>query len=174
MTMDDLIAKASPELQQKVRDILPGGRAFVTDSAYRQARDVYLPALRASIHRYFADTSVAAMVFPATRVPATPIGQDPVSIGGRDTSLEALFSRNIVLGSTIGLPGLVLPAGLTAQGLPVALEFDGPHGSDRKLLTLGLSFERELGPLPAPRLDSVIASASENPASAAKAIQWIS
>jgi indoleacetamide hydrolase len=44
----------------------------------------------------------------------------------------------------------VLPAGLTARGLPVALEFDGPVGSDRGLLTLGLGFEQALGPIAPP------------------------
>jgi mandelamide amidase len=45
---------------------------------------------------------------------------------------------------------LVLPAGLTAAGLPVALEFDAPSGADRALLALGLSLEKALGPLAPP------------------------
>ena len=50
------------------------------------------------------------------------------------TALErARVARNIDPGSTAGLPGLVLPAGMTSGGLPVALEFDGPAGSDRAL-----------------------------------------
>jgi len=44
------------------------------------------------------------------------------------------MARNIAPGSTAGLPGLVLPAGMTANGLPVALEFDGPSGADRRML----------------------------------------
>jgi mandelamide amidase len=48
------------------------------------------------------------------------------------------------------VPGLVLPAGLTSAGLPVAIEFDAPASSDRALLALGLSLERALGPIPAP------------------------
>jgi indoleacetamide hydrolase len=44
----------------------------------------------------------------------------------------------------------VLPAGLTAAGLPVSLEFDAPAGSDRRLLALGLGFERALGAVPPP------------------------
>ena len=56
----------------------------------------------------------------------------------RTLPFELAVARNIAPGSTAGLPGLVLPAGLTASGLPVALEFDGPAGHDRQLLTLGL------------------------------------
>lgn len=36
------------------------------------------------------------------------------------------------------------------SGLPIGLEFDGPAGSDRKLLALGLAVEGVLGRLPAP------------------------
>ena len=38
------------------------------------------------------------------------------------------------------------------DGLPVGLAIDGPIGSDRKLLGIGLSIEFLLGVLPAPRL----------------------
>jgi mandelamide amidase len=60
-------------------------------------------------------------------------------------------ARNIAPGSTAGLPGLVLPVGLTAQGLPVSLEFDAPPASDRALLALGVSLEHTLGAIPAPK-----------------------
>jgi indoleacetamide hydrolase len=47
---------------------------------------------------------------------------------------------------------LVLAAGIVPGGLPIALEFDGQAGSDRSLLALGLSLERVLGAVPAPKL----------------------
>jgi mandelamide amidase len=111
-----------------------------------------LPALRSLYQEYFARTGVTAIVFPATLVPAPLIGQDTsVDIGGRSIAFVTAVARNIAPGSTSGIPGLVIPAGLT-RGLPVALEIDGPAGSDRALLALGLSVERALGPLPAPRI----------------------
>jgi mandelamide amidase len=64
---------------------------------------------------------------------------------------EVAVARNIAPGSTAGLPGLVLPAGMTGDGLPVALEFDGPVAGDRALLALGLSLESGLGPLSPPK-----------------------
>ena len=48
------------------------------------------------------------------------------------TCYSTRFS-GVVPGSTAGLPGLVLPAGLTHGGLPVGIEFDGPAASDRAL-----------------------------------------
>jgi indoleacetamide hydrolase len=40
---------------------------------------------------------------------------------------------------------------MTTAGLPVGLEFDTFSGADRKLLGIGLSLEKALGPIPAPR-----------------------
>jgi mandelamide amidase len=75
-----------------------------------------------------------------------------VTIGGKTLAFTAAISRDIAPGSTAGLPGLVLPAGLTENGLPVSLEFDGPSGTDRVLLGLGLSMEGVLGHLPPPKV----------------------
>jgi len=45
-----------------------------------------------------------------------------------------------------------MPAGLTAKGLPVAIQFDGPAGHDRSLLSLGLAVEPVLGRIAPPKL----------------------
>jgi mandelamide amidase len=151
---DTLLAQASPDIQRVFKsDVLPGGTNFVTEQKYAAARDQYLPALRRLYQDYFARTGVAAMVFPTTLVPAPRIGEETtVDVGGRPLPFDTVVARNIAPGSTAGLPGLVLPVGLTHAGLPVAIEFDAPAGADRALLALGLSAERALGTLPAPRL----------------------
>ncbi len=153
ITFDQVVALASADVKRDLRDVLPGGKFFVPDAVYQTARDVHLPRLRENFRDYFAQTGVAAVVFPATMVPPTPIGQDvEVMIRGKKIPFETAVSRNIAPGSTAGLPGLVLPAGLTPRGLPVALEFDGPSGTDRALLALGSSVERVLGHLLGPTL----------------------
>ena len=151
---EELIAAASADIRRVfARDVLPGGRGFVTEAAYRAAVDVHLPRLKDTFRRYFAATGAAAIVFPATMVTAPPIGADSeLTIRGRRVPFVVAIARNIGPGSSAGLPGLVLPAGLAADGLPVALEFDGPAGSDRALLALGLSLERVLGTLPRPSI----------------------
>src|SRR5579863_3244392 len=149
---DALVAQASPDIQSVFRsDVLPGGANFVTETAYAEARDRYLPALRDLYREYFARTHVAAMIFPTTLVPAPRIGEEvTIEVRGRPLPFETAVARNIAPGSTAGLPGLVLPVGLTHAGLPVSIELDAPTGSDRALLALGLAVERVLGPLPAP------------------------
>ena len=151
VSFEELIASASPDIRQQFQSFVPEGSPIhISESAYEAARNVHLPELRAVFQRWFADTGAVAMVFPTTRIAATRIGEDPVDIGGRQVPFSDAISRNIASGSTAGLPGLVLPTGLTRRGLPVSIEFDGPSGSDRQLLALGLAIERELGVLPPP------------------------
>jgi mandelamide amidase len=153
VSFEQLIAQASPDIQAVFKsDILPGAKDFVSEAAYAEARDEVLPALRKLFREYFAIQNVDAIVFPATMVPAPKIGDDDmIEVGGRRISFTTAISRNIDPGSTTGLPGLVLPAGLSPSGLPVSLEFDGPAGSDRRLLALGVALQQLLGNLPPPR-----------------------
>jgi indoleacetamide hydrolase len=154
VTFDQVVAQASVDIRTDFQQsVLPRGKFFVTDTVYQAARDVHLPKLRKNLQDYFTRTGVAAIVFPATMVPPPPIGQDDeVVIGSTKVPFATAVARNIRAGSTAGLPGLVLPAGLTSGGLPIALEFDGPAGADRAILGLGLNVERVLGPLPGPKV----------------------
>lgn len=152
VSFEALIAAASPDIHATFRsDILPGARNFVSERAYRAARDEVLPALRRLFHEYFVRERVDAIVFPATMVAAPRIGDEELlDVAGRKVPFTTAIARNIDPGSSAGLPGLVLPAGLAGNGMPVALEFDGPAGSDRHLLTLGIALEKALGRLPPP------------------------
>jgi mandelamide amidase len=154
LSVEELIAHASPDIREIFRtDVMPGGANVVSEAAYAAARDQHLPALRRLFQEYFSRTQVAAIVFPATLVPPPLIGEETTlkAGGGRSLPFEVAVARNIAPGSTAGLPGLVLPAGLNSSGLPVALEFDAPAGSDRALLALGLSLEHALGRIAPPK-----------------------
>ena len=107
-----------------------------TDLEYRNLVSVTRPLLQERFASTFRSTGVSAIVLPTTPTPP----------------FDSFFGRNVVPGSTAGLPGLVLPAGLTRDGLPVGIEFDGPAASDRSLLGLGLSLERVFGPIPPPKI----------------------
>ena len=157
LTFEELIARSSPAMRRIGESMMHlGGRNFVPDHEYQQILAVHLPALRTMYRDYFRRSGVSAIVFPACILPA-PLLQSPaqeedlhVQVDGEFLPFDVAISRNIAPGSTAGLPGLVLPAGLTRDGLPVALEFDGPAGCDAQLLSLGLALEAELGRLPPP------------------------
>ena len=157
VSFEELLAQASPDVQRMIKPaITPGTHDFVPEAQYEEIVRVHLPGLRAMYKEYFARSGVAAIVFPATILPAPKLGEEDmeVEVRGRRMPLDEAMSRNIAPGSTAGLPGLVLPAGLTPSGLPAALEFDGPAGSDRSVLALGLAVEAVLGKLPPPPLSS--------------------
>jgi mandelamide amidase len=154
LSLDELIARASPDIRDIFRsDVMPGGANVVSEAAYGAARDQYLPALRHLYQEYFSRTQVAAIVFPTTLVPPPLIGEETTLTagGGRSLPFEVAVARNIAPGSTAGLPCLVLPAGLTSGGIPVALEFDAPQKADRALLALGLGLEQAMGKMPPPK-----------------------
>ena len=150
LTFEQVVRQASPDIRALFKSyVLTGAPNFISEETYAAARDIHLPALRRAYRDYFARTGVAAIVFPVTLAPAPLIGEDvTVDIQGRQVPFFTVVGRNIAPGSTAGLPGLVLPAGLTTSHLPVGIELDGPSGSDRTLLSIGLSVERALGPIP--------------------------
>ena len=152
LTLEEVLVQASADIQETFRSfMLPGAPHFVSAASYAAARDIHLPALRRLYQDYFARTGVSAILFPATMIAPPPIAEDlSVNIQGRKLPFRIGIARNIAPGSTAGIPGMVLPAGLTSAGLPVGMEFDAPAASDRALLALGVSLERALGPIPPP------------------------
>jgi Asp-tRNA(Asn)/Glu-tRNA(Gln) amidotransferase A subunit family amidase len=151
LNFEQLVGQASPGVRADLRQVFPGGSDFVSDGAYQVLVNEKLPQFRRLYGEYFSRTGVAAIVFPATAVPALPIGAEgDVTIGARRVSLFNALARNITPAGSATTPGLVLPAGLTSSGLPVAIELDGPPGTDRALLALGMSVAQVLGPVPPP------------------------
>jgi Asp-tRNA(Asn)/Glu-tRNA(Gln) amidotransferase A subunit family amidase len=154
VTFDEVIEQASVDIRDAfAKYVLPGGEFIVSEEDFIAARDVHLPALRQTLHDYFGSNNLDAMVFPAAQIAAPPIGHDTeTELNGRTVPFEPVISRNISPGSTGGLPGLIIPAKLNYEGLPVCLELDGPAGSDTKLLAIGRAVEDVLGHLPPPRI----------------------
>lgn len=143
---------ASPDVQAAVGLCTP--ISATPDAAYVAARDHHRRTLQQVMSACFADHDIAALLFPTTLVPATPIGDDrTVRINGVDVPFANAIGRNILPGSTAGLPGLVMPCGLgRSSGLPMSIELDGPAGSDRALLAVGMAIATLLPPMPAPLL----------------------
>lgn len=154
ITLADIVAKiASPDVKGAYGAVM----ADVFAAQYSDAITIHRPAMQALYASYFGDNILDAMLFPTSILPATPIdlvnGSGTVSINGAPQVDEfTTFIRNTDPGSNAGIPGLSVVAGLTASGLPVGLEIDGPVGSDSKLLSIGLAIEALLGRVPAPKL----------------------
>ena len=151
ITFDQLLQQAGEGIRETLKAFaLPPNRP--TQDAYEAAL-IQRQEIRDEIRRYFEQHGLIALAFPPILAPPPKIGQDaPVEIRGQKVSLVVAMGRNTALGSCASMAGLVLPAGMTSNGLPVGLEFDAMTGSDRSLLALGLSLEKVLGPIPAPSL----------------------
>ena len=54
---------------------------------------------------------------------------------------DLFLARNTVPSERAGLPGITLPLGVSAGGLPFGIELDGEHGSDRRLLGIARRVE---------------------------------
>ncbi len=113
--------------------------------AYDHAMRVARPALQKLYRDTFTKHRLDALVFPTVpqvALLAAPEASSPENFGA--------LIQNTDPGSNAGIPGLQLPSALGAtSGLPIGLELDGPAGSDRRLLALGLAIEPLLGRLPA-------------------------
>jgi mandelamide amidase len=142
LTLETMLAQAGPSI-----------RALVTGmSASRPPREVYETTLakreqlKTALRDLYRDTNIVALAHPVILTPPTKIGlESEVEVDGQKVPIRAAFGRNIALGSCASMASLVLPAGTTADGLPVGLEFDALSGGDRALLSLGLSLETVLG-----------------------------
>ena len=151
LRFEELFAGMSPALQKRYQsDFLSGGANAISV----QARDewlVRLEAMRSAMRAYFADHKIAALAYPPTLKAALPIGEDvDTELNGERVPLSHVMSRNVAHGSAVGMPCLVMPAGMTRTGLPVGIGFEMLPGQDEELLSLGLTLEQVLGPIAPP------------------------
>ncbi len=153
LSAEAVIARiASPDVKSAYETYAIGPKA-PSREAYEIAIKQGRPAIQATYRGYFRDNNVAAIVFPTTLLPARPIGDDDeVELNGKRVATLGTYVHNTRPITTAGIPGMSLPVGLTAAGLPVGLELDAPSGEDRKLLSLGLAIEKLFGRLPGPRM----------------------
>ncbi len=62
----------------------------------------------------------------------------------------AAYPRLCRPASLLGYPALTVPCGLSAAGLPVAVQLIGRPGGEAELFRVGAAVERARPPLPAP------------------------
>jgi len=144
---------ASPDVKGTYQGLviprkLPGPNNTVVDA--KPAYDAAMKTARPALQKLYADTfkqhKLDALVFPT--VPKVAMEANPES-----SSVPVFVGaiQNTDPGSNAGVPGLQIPIALGATSkLPIGLELDGPAGSDRALVAIGLALEGVFGRLPPP------------------------
>lgn len=103
------------------------------DPVYLAGKNEALAATKAGILALFAKHQLDAIVYPTSPRPATLIVPDGVPPPAESPTNFA---------NQTGFPDLIVPAGMTQQGLPVTLSFFGTAFSEGKLLGYGYDFEQ--------------------------------
>lgn len=112
--------------------------AYALSTGYYDAYYLKAQKARALIARDFIEAfrKVDCIVTPTSPVPAFRLGErtaDPLQM-----YLADIYT---VTGSLAGVPGISVPCGNTAGGLPVGLQIFGPHFGEEKVLRVAHAFE---------------------------------
>ena len=138
----ELVAQcASPDVAGLLQSL--HGEGAIPEAAYRQALDVLRPQLQAAVPRSL----------PRARRRRDRLS-DHAAAGRadrrrRDGAAERRARADLLRpssairspGSVAGIPGISLPAAMTAAGLPLGIELDGAEGSDARLLAIAPAVE---------------------------------
>lgn len=100
--------------------------------------------------RVLAGQGLDAFLVPTTPLPATPLNNDDVVMLNGRLVERFVYTRNTSPAASAAVPALSLPAGLTADGLPVGIMLIGRVGCDLRLLEIGIALEQMLDPIRAP------------------------
>ncbi|ATC64788.1 glutamyl-tRNA amidotransferase [Nibricoccus aquaticus] len=108
----------------------------IDDPVYLAAKNEGLALITAAVLAVFKNEKLDAIVYPTGTRPAALIESTtpPAPTGTTDSATS--------IANLTGFPDLIVPAGMTKDGLPVTLSFFGPAFSEAKLLGYGYDFEQ--------------------------------
>ena len=148
-TLDELIAKASdPKTGYRSPEKLVGLEYTASvaldldDPVYLVAKNEGVAALRSSLQAIFAKYRLDSIVYPTSSQPAPLIKPQatPASAAGEPGGGGG--ESPLTFADESGFPDLVVPAGMTNSGLPMAISFLGQPFSEPQILGYGYDFEQ--------------------------------
>jgi amidase len=111
----------------------PGVSLATDDPLYLATKNQMLPAVRAIFDSLFTKHRLDAIVYPTSPRPATPITPPDTPPPSDSPTSFANFT---------GYPDVIVPAGMTKDGLPVTISFFGQAWTEPKLLGYAYDFEQ--------------------------------
>jgi amidase len=122
------------------------------DPVYLAAKNEGFAMVKAAVDAVMKKYRLDAIVYLSSPTAAAPI-EPPANPRPTDPTASAFNISNMT-----GYPDLVVPAGMTATGLPVTISILGPEFSDGKLLGYGYDFEQATHALRLPKNTPALAS----------------
>jgi len=108
----------------------------LNDPVYLAAHDQGLPMIRAGMLALFQKYKLDAIVYPTAPRRAAVIAKTvPLTASTMGDSATSIANMT-------GFPDLIVPAGMTNDGLPVAISFFGPAYSEAKLIGYAYDYEQ--------------------------------
>jgi amidase len=148
-TLDEIIAKASdPQTGYRSPEKLVGFRYTASvaldlnDPVYLAARNEGFGALRSALQAIFAKYRLDAIVYPTSSQPAPLITPQATAVGNAPNEPGGGGEAPLMFADESGFPELVVPAGMTNDGLPVTISFLGQLFSEPQLLGYAYDFEQ--------------------------------
>ena len=123
----------------------------MNDPVYLAAKNEGLALTKATMTAVFTKYKLDALVYPTSPKPATPIGATGGGGGSAAPSPSGLANQT-------GFPDLIVPAGMTNEGLPVTISFMGLAYTESKLLGYGYDFEQATHALVLPKFTPLLAA----------------
>jgi amidase len=122
------------------------------DPIYLAAKNEALAASKSAVLAIFAKYNLDAIVYPTSPRPATLIKPDPSAPpgGGGDSPTN--------IANQTGFPDLIVPAGMTPEGLPVTISFFGKAFSEANLIGYAYDFEQATKAIKLPKHTPALAS----------------
>lgn len=162
-SFDEIVAKAndpatgykSPEKAFALKYTASIARDL-NDPVYLAIKNSMLPAVKSGVLSVFDKYKLDAIVYPTSPRPATLIKAEPAGNPGA-ALLSSLESPTNIANET-GFPDLIVPAGMTDEGLPVTISFFGKAWSEPKLLAYGYDFEQATKAIRTPKYTPTLAT----------------
>jgi aspartyl-tRNA(Asn)/glutamyl-tRNA(Gln) amidotransferase subunit A len=139
------LRERSSLISEGIRVLFQSG-AVLPSEEYLKAQRLRSAMCRA-LDRAFNQHELDALCTPTVPLPAYAPSDTDVVIDGRAESIVEAVVRTTAPFNLSGLPVVAMPMGLTAEGLPVSVQFVGRAYRERDLLALASEFERLREPL---------------------------
>lgn len=163
-SLDDLVARTSdPATHYRSSGKAVGFKYTASvakdmdDPAYLAIKNEGLAMVKAAVQAVFVGKKLDAMIYPTSPQPASLINPPEESVAApTTTSARAGFGSGTIIASETGFPDLIVPAGMTKDGLPVTISFIGTAFSEPKLLGYGYDFEQATKALTVPKMTPLL------------------